>query len=623
MKKSLYFTWLLSAVLAVSFALSLSPAPVAGWEGETFDDGFLAYEVISEADRTARVTGSAVEEPDAIDVPETVWYQTGEDEYIECTVTEIGDFAFEQHTTLRQIRLPETLTTIGWGAFFECRSLETVSFADSGLLSSIGWGAFFGCSSLREITLPDSIRCIEAFAFSECVSLERLVFPAGLAELDTSAVNDCANLREIVLPAGFVFVSTSSNPDLFEGCGKLASITVAEGNPNYYTEDGVLYNVVQEAVLLLRYPPAHPGTSPDEPGKFIVPDVVGAIGAYAFYETNTTTQIVIPESVQFIFGSAFTGWNSLESVTFLSEIPPVFAKSPFGEYSSSREFVIYVPAEECFEPYEKAMQGKPGGKVSFGVIPQTAVHDGSDGAGDPGANPGDGSDGAGDPDTSGAPATSIADSAVPPGALYASTAATPDFRSLQGPLNEAIKAANAAGSGVATLRITNFRSLDFDTLRQIAAAAAAEGKKCEIQADTILFGVVQARLTFNPADALTVNNILLRAAGKSIPMSLAVSLNSVATKRVKALFERFFQNTVTVLDFSQKSYSETPVHAAVKADLSGLNVKSLHFYAYDTAANTYIQISNPRYTIDENGYLCFTVREAGCIVITDKPLQKK
>ena len=64
------------------------------------------------------------------------------------------------------------ITSIGYGAFFRCSSLTSVTIPDS--VTSIGGGAFQTCTSLTSVTIPDSVTSIRQYAFSYCTSLTRV-----------------------------------------------------------------------------------------------------------------------------------------------------------------------------------------------------------------------------------------------------------------------------------------------------------------------------------------------------------------------------------------------------------------------------------------------------------------
>ncbi len=86
----------------------------------------------------------------------------------------IREYAFNIHTRITAITIPEGVVEIGAYAFAHCRGLVDVTFPDR--LVGIGEYAFYECDELAAISLGKNIAKIGAFAFDECYNLSRVSF---------------------------------------------------------------------------------------------------------------------------------------------------------------------------------------------------------------------------------------------------------------------------------------------------------------------------------------------------------------------------------------------------------------------------------------------------------------
>jgi hypothetical protein len=64
--------------------------------------------------------------------------------------------------------IPNTVTSIGFEAFYDCLNLTGVTIPNS--VTSIGEFAFHACNSLSSVTIPDSVTSIPMEAFGDCTS---------------------------------------------------------------------------------------------------------------------------------------------------------------------------------------------------------------------------------------------------------------------------------------------------------------------------------------------------------------------------------------------------------------------------------------------------------------------
>lgn len=130
---------------------------------------------------TARVTNAnktlAIE---TVIIPEKVIGSSGK----EYTVTTINEGAFRDNTNIKYLSLPSTITSIGGGAFYGCKSLIFVDFNDNqNEISMSSWGVFRGCTSLKAISFPDNVKTVGDQAFTGCSALTAVYLPKNLEHI--------------------------------------------------------------------------------------------------------------------------------------------------------------------------------------------------------------------------------------------------------------------------------------------------------------------------------------------------------------------------------------------------------------------------------------------------------
>ena len=112
-------------------------------------------------------------------------------------VVAIGDQAFN-FLTIETAILPNTIKHIGSMAFYQCASLKQVTIPDG--VTSIGTCCFGGDPMLADVTIPETVETVEDFAFLACASLQEVSFGASLKKIGTSAFQMCAMLSRVTLP---------------------------------------------------------------------------------------------------------------------------------------------------------------------------------------------------------------------------------------------------------------------------------------------------------------------------------------------------------------------------------------------------------------------------------------
>ena len=103
--------------------------------------------------------------------------------------------------TLKNVVIPEGVTSIGNSAFSGNINIESIVFPDSVL--SIGQYAFSNCKSLKNIQWPEGLQNIAQYAFRGCEALTDLYLPGTLETIGLCAFAGCNNLKNVYVPANF------------------------------------------------------------------------------------------------------------------------------------------------------------------------------------------------------------------------------------------------------------------------------------------------------------------------------------------------------------------------------------------------------------------------------------
>lgn len=94
-------------------------------------------------------------------------------------------------------------------------------------------------------------------------------------------------------------------------------------------------------------------------------------------------------------------------------------------------------------------------------------------------------------------------------------------------------------------------------------------------------------------------------------------------ERVESFFEKWFENDVEVIQMDQAGSFDQEVEIAAKVDLTNMDIEDIQLYSYDKATNSYTAIKDPKCWVDQNGYLHFSTKQAGAIIISNGPLDPK
>ncbi len=175
------------------------------------------------------------------------------------SVTSIGDCAFYGCTGLTELILPNSVRSIGDIAFTYCSGLEKIT-VESGnscydsrdncnsiidtefntlivgcknsvipnSVTSIGYYAFYGCSGLTELTLPDSVASIGDGAFICCSDLSKITSLAEIPPVCGRGVFDRVNKTNCELIVPIVSVTAYKQAEVWNEFSNISGFSGVE-----------------------------------------------------------------------------------------------------------------------------------------------------------------------------------------------------------------------------------------------------------------------------------------------------------------------------------------------------------------------------------------------------------
>ncbi|MBM6952892.1 leucine-rich repeat protein [Enorma phocaeensis] len=220
--------------------------------------------------------------PDYSSHTQTPWYNATHhnlhDIVIEDGVTRVGNYAFSNLYAGGGLSLGADVTEIGFRAF------ETNYFDDP-------------------ITVPGTVKTVGDFAFAGDMFVPEITFEEGVVSIGTNT------LQSSLSATGVVNIPSSMTTFAASTCNA-AAYNVAEGNPKYLDQDGVLYSKNADGTWKLERFPRN-----KELDTFTVPDKVTAINGVALQYVNNVRVVEIPDTVNALIRNGLFRNSNFQEIT--------------------------------------------------------------------------------------------------------------------------------------------------------------------------------------------------------------------------------------------------------------------------------------------------------------------
>ena len=234
-------------------------------------------------------------------------------------ISNISNYAFYNCTSLEEITIPNTVTSIDFDALAKT-NIKKLTIPNS--VTTIADCAFWGNSSLTEVKLSENLKSLGVNAFQQCTALTEIEIPEGISKIGQWCFLGCTNLAKIYIPKAVTLIDGWA----FLDCNKLKTIyfggTKADFD-NITVESQVVGNISSNPSACISTAKKYYQCSKYGNYKYYVPE--DATNECTVYDYNGTKSIVvIPSSMNGktvnTLENTFAGNTNLEAVTIPNSV---------------------------------------------------------------------------------------------------------------------------------------------------------------------------------------------------------------------------------------------------------------------------------------------------------------
>ena len=280
------------------------------------------------------------------------------------SISSIGENAFFQCKALKKINIPEKVASIGKDAFSGCH-LERADITNLSAwcriklantyasprtklylngekltklvvpsdITNLNDGVFYACKSITEAVLHDGVTTIGISVFGSCQTLEKITFGNGVESISRSAFSYCRALKSIVIPDSVRELGNNA----FKECTGCESFVIGSGVTTIGTnvfENCAGELIVNSKIVETDYDNGTTNSAHWLYGsnfsKVIIGSNVTKLGGRAFQYYSSLIDVTIPDSVTELGNLAFMNCTSLADITIPNSVTSMGTQAVYG-----------------------------------------------------------------------------------------------------------------------------------------------------------------------------------------------------------------------------------------------------------------------------------------------------
>ena len=249
-------------------------------------------------------------------------------------ITTIMNYAFSYCKNLETVSIAKSVSTIEDDAFRDCTSLKAVYITDLAAWCNISFGdssanpvflaqhLYVNGNLLRELVIPESVTSVGEYAFYGCIDLLSVTVHENVESIGGMAFYSCCNLIEVINKSELDMVRwTDSHGSIASNASLLHS-----GESLIVNVDGYLFVTDHNGNQLIGYV----GNETD----LVLPQSYNGekyyIHEYAFSGNLNITSIVLPGCIEYIMMHTFDGCENLTRVVISDGVKEIVNQAFYG-----------------------------------------------------------------------------------------------------------------------------------------------------------------------------------------------------------------------------------------------------------------------------------------------------